>query len=769
MRIKPHILTIASTATLRQIVDDFEIEVSDKRKREVLQNAISSARRCKPEELLAFLSEQEIKQVCEAAGVDQKGRRITLIERLIEGSAPAPEPRVSSEPKLASTQSSAAKTNYPKRKPMNDNQSVQGSLQIDSPETGVASVDKYEFEPIKGYPMLNWRGKRPFTSTQYYPAQLKEVHGEEIDGWRNKIYWGDNLQVMSHLLKQFRGKVDLIYIDPPFDSNADYKKKVKLKGGQIEGEQNAFEEKQYSDIWTNDEYLQFMFERLVILRELLSPEGSIYIHCDWGKSHYLRCLMDEIFGSDRCMNEITWKRTSARSDSKTFNHIHDTIFFYTKSPTYHFNAMYVPHDPAYIEKYYSYSEPDGRRFATIDATQSGLRNGSSGETWRGFSPAAKGNHWKFATSELDRLDAEGRIYWPSKEGGWPRLKSYLDELQGAAIQSIWSDIKAVNSQAAERLDYPTQKPEPLLERIISASSSPGDIVFDCFMGSGTTQAVAMKLGRRFIGADINLGSVQTSTKRLLQIAASSKQGELIDGGNLSNFAVGFEVHNVNNYDIFRNPVQAKELLIEALEVQKLEFSTVFDGEKDGRMVKIMPVNRIATRADLNELIAGFDYKGWQRKQNENPNRAIEKITLVCMGHEADLAAQLQLAAKPFKVDVEVVDILRDKAELEFKRDSQAKVGIKKGKLVIEKFFPMNLLQKLSLQKESVEDWRELVESVLIDWNYDGAVLQPAVVDIPGKDELVKGTYQVPEDAATIHVKITDLLSESWEGSVSNGN
>ena len=206
-----------------------------------------------------------------------------------------------------------------------------------------------------------------------------------------------------------------------------------------------------------------------------------------------------------------------------------------------------------------------------------------------------------------------------------------------------------------------------------------------------------------------------------------------------------------------------------MEVQKLEFSTVFDGEKDGRMIKIMPVNRIATRADLNELIAGFDYKAWERKQNESPNRPVEKITLVCMGHEPDLAAQLELAAKPFKIDVEVVDILRDKADLEFKRDSQAKVSIKNGELVIEKFYPMNLLQKLSFQKESIDDWKELVESVLIDWNYDGAVLQPAVVDIPGKNDLVKGVYKVPEDAGTICVKITDLLSESWEGSISNGD
>ena len=194
-------------------------------------------------------------------------------------------------------------------------------------------------------------------------------------------------------------------------------------------------------------------------------------------------------------------------------------------------------------------------------------------------------------------------------------------------------------------------------------------------------------------------------------------------------------------------------------------NTVFDGEKDGRMIKIMPVNRIATRADLNELIAGFDYKSWERRQNESANKPVEKVTLVCMGHESDLAAQLELAAKPFKVDIEVLDILRDKADLEFKRDSEAQVAIKSGELIVERFYPMNLLQKLSLQKEAVKDWRELVESVFIDWNYDGAVLQPTVVDIPGKNDLVQGRYSVPDKAGTVRVKITDLLAESWEGNV----
>ena len=157
----------------------------------------------------------------------------------------------------------------------------------------------FEFEQrktIKGYPELHWTGKRPYYSTQYFPAQLREKYGEEQNGWINKIFWGDNLQVMSHLLKEFRGKINLIYIDPPFDSKADYKKQIKVKRTAAYGDMSSFEEKQYGDIWTNDEYLQFMYERLVILRELLAENGSIFLHCDWHKSAYLRIILDEVFG-----------------------------------------------------------------------------------------------------------------------------------------------------------------------------------------------------------------------------------------------------------------------------------------------------------------------------------------------------------------------------------------------------------------------------------------------------------------------------------------
>ncbi len=225
---------------------------------------------------------------------------------------------------------------------------------------------------------------------------------------------------------------------------------------------------------------------------------------------------------------------------------------------------------------------------------------------------------------------------------------------------------------------------------------------------------------------------------------------------------GFEVYNVNNYDFFRNPIEARELLIQALEIQPFPASDVWDGELDGRMVKIMPVNRIATKADLEELKANLPYRIYERRKEENPNQPVERITIVCMGHEPDLKAALEADLSEYKLDVEIVDILRDRSELQLKREAEADVAIEGGRLVIRAFYPLNLMQKLSLQKDYVEDWRQLVESIMIDWNYDGVVMQPTVMDIPGKNDLVQGLYDIPEDAGTVKIKITDLLSESLE-------
>lgn len=567
---------------------------------------------------------------------------------------------------------------------------------------------------IKGFPELRWTGKRPYRSTQYYPSQLRETYGEEKDGWINKLYWGDNLQVMSHMLKDYRGKIALIYIDPPFDSKADYKKKIEVRGlGKTESDNSSFEEKQYGDIWTNDEYLQFMYERLVIMRELLSSSGTLYLHCDYHKSHHLRMLLDEVFGPNNFINEVVWCYSQGAKSQRMFGRKHDTIYSYSRTTDGHiFNG-----DDVKVEMKSGKSSFGGRLETDEDGRQYRLVYGTKN---------SKG---------------EARYY-----------KYYLDE--GKIPEDYWTDINSLQSGVSERTNYPTQKPEAVIERIIKASSNPGDLVFDCFMGSGTTQAVAMKLGRRFIGADINLGAIQTTTKRLLSVA------EDLEGQD--DKYTGFDVYNVNNYDFFRNPVEARDLLTAALEIQPYPSSGVWDGEMDGRMVKIMPVNRIATKADLKELVSNLPYNTYEKRKEDNPGQPVERITIVCMGHEPDLKGALEQELIDYKVDIQIVDVLRDKADLQLKRDAEADIVLKDGKLVINAFYPLNLMQKLSLQKEYVEDWRQLVDSIMIDWNYDGAVMQPTVTDIPTKNELVSGVYDIPEGCGTIKVKITDLLSESLE-------
>lgn len=507
----------------------------------------------------------------------------------------------------------------------------------------------FEFEQrptIKGFPELRWTGKRPYRSTQYYPAQLRERYGEEKDNWINKIFWGDNLQVMSHMLKEYRGKINLIYIDPPFDSKADYKKKIEIKGvGNTTTDSTSFEEKQYGDIWTNDEYLQFMYERLIILRELLSNSGTIFLHCDWHKSHHLRMLMDEVFGPSNFIDEIVWGYEDIGSRAvKYFKRKHDTILMYSKTESEErvFNIIRKRLSDSTIKRYQSYFDENGKiSYQKLKDTNPGV----------------------FA--KLKGIPEDLSQPW-------------LDINNGAPLSDWWVDISALKNGFAESTAYPTQKPEALLERIINASSNPGDIVFDCFMGSGTTQAVAMKLGRKFIGADINLGAIQTTTKRLINVAK-----ELTDDTGVS---TGIEVYNVNNYDFFRNPIEAKNLIIEALEIQPFPQSDVWDGELDGRMVKIMPVNRIATKADLEELKANLPYKTYEKRKEENPNQPVERITIVCMGHEPDLKASLEAEISEYKFDVQIVDILRDKADLQLKREAEAEVVREGNKLVVRSFF-----------------------------------------------------------------------------------
>ncbi len=623
----------------------------------------------------------------------------------------------------------------------------------------VETVEGFKFEPIRGQPMLRWAGKRPFTSTQYFPAQEKDRHGKEApDSWMNELYWGDNLQVMSHLLKKYRGLVKLIYIDPPFDSKADYKKSIILRGQKVGNDHNSFEEKQYTDIWTNDEYLQFMYERLILIRELLAEAGVVYIHCDHRRVSHLRMICDEIFGNENFLNVITWRRQIVRGMkvyAKHYSFSSDFILMYAKAA-----SAATWNRQVRIER------------ITIEEAEKKYMKDE-----RGYFRTSDPGSYTFES--LCKLNEDGMLYAPkggriiidkankkviASNGGKPAVKYYRKQEGGFVIEevtvdNIWDDIPGMGVVSSEYLGYPTQKPEALLERIIKASSNPGDIVFDCFMGSGTTQAVAMKLGRKFIGADINLGAIQTTTKRLIGVAEDI--GKQLPDPKEPKFT-GFTVFNVNNYDVFRNPVEAKDLLVQALELQPLPGGSLYDGEKDDWFYKIMSVNRLATKADLNEIVAGFDYKAAEKETLANPGKPVLRLRLVCMGHEPDLKAALEEQLKEFKLEVEVVDILRDKSNLIFKRDSEAEIVRKGGKLIIEAFYPMNLLKKLSLQKSKVGDWKEMVESVMVDFNYDGAVFKPTVVDVPKDGEFVKGEYAIPNGAKTIRVKITDLLSESLE-------
>ncbi|MGA2032800.1 MAG: site-specific DNA-methyltransferase, partial [Thermoguttaceae bacterium] len=384
---------------------------------------------------------------------------------------------------------------------------------------------KVNIAAAKGRPMLTWVGKRPLSHVTAFPAQLVERHdalrivgidAAKIDAddekmqlfrdlrsqcneecWKNApfigtrapeigglLFHGDNKDVLAYLLATgFRRSTRLIYIDPPFDSGADYIRKVALRGPvgatKLEGESYAIgEQLQYTDIWANDNYLQFMYDRLLLLRELLKDDGAIYVQCDPRRSHHLRCLLDEVLGANGFIGEIVWRRSTAHSDAKHFGAIHDVLLYYSPGDGPLFNRQFTTHDKTYIESHYANVDEHGRRFLLDNITSPHPRPNLT-YVWKGYEPPQFG--WRYSKEKMEELDLLGRIHYPEK-GGRPRLKRYLDELEGVPLQDVWDDLNPVNSQASEAVGFPTQKPESLLERIISVSTDPGDLVLDCFLG-----------------------------------------------------------------------------------------------------------------------------------------------------------------------------------------------------------------------------------------------------------------------------------------------
>jgi len=372
----------------------------------------------------------------------------------------------------------------------------------------------------------------------------------------NTLYYGDNLDILKRYVKD--ESVDLIYLDPPFKSNQNYNVLFK----EQDGSRAASQIRAFEDTWTWDQedegvyadlvttggkvadvmqafrtflnpcdmlaYLVMMSPRLVEMQRVLKSTGSIYLHCDAAASHYLKMLMDAVFGPANFRNEIIWKRTSSHGNvALKFAAVHDVILWYTCSDKFVWNQQFLQYSGEYIETFFDQTDEHGRRYARRDLTAS-MSRASSGQLyeWKGIRPPAS-RCWAMTKGKMDDLDAKGKIHWPKKAGGMPRLKLYPEDLPGVPVADIWDDVKIMHNLSAERLGYPTQKPEALLERVISASSNEGDLLLDPFCGCGTTIAAAQRLNRRWIGIDITHLAITLMKERLKDTFGESVQFQVV--------------------------------------------------------------------------------------------------------------------------------------------------------------------------------------------------------------------------------------------------
>jgi adenine-specific DNA-methyltransferase len=370
---------------------------------------------------------------------------------------------------------------------------------------------------------------------------LFETRSKRRDDFRNRLIWGDNKLVLASLLSEFKGRVDLIYIDPPFDVGADFTMDVPIGDGKetVGKDQSTLEMVAYRDMWGRgtDSYLHMMFERLSLMKELLSEKGSIYVHCDWRMNAYLRLVLDDLFGNDRMLNEIVWKRSYGHGDAvKTMGAAQDTILLFTKREDYVLNPFFHAHSEDYLESFFRHNDERGR-YKLENLTSPNPRPNLK-YAYKGYPPPQLG--WRVKLEKMEELDQENRLYFPQKADGRIMKKVYLHELEGQPMTDLWTDIKPISAQHAERVQYPTQKPEALLERIIKASSNEGDLVADFFCGSGTTGAVAERLGRRWLMADLGRFAIHTSRKRLIEL-----QRKLHAEGQPYR---AFDVHNLGRYE-----------------------------------------------------------------------------------------------------------------------------------------------------------------------------------------------------------------------------
>lgn len=509
-------------------------------------------------------------------------------------------------------------------------------------EGGKSLPDEYRFKLFeeKREVELVWNGKTNEITNVVLPFQVIEQvdepreetdsklqlglfdydeRGRQIKGWTNKLIWGDNKLILSSLKNgplreeiEKEGGIKLIYIDPPFDVGANFSMDIEIGDETLHKEPSVLEELAYRDTWGKgaDSWIAMMYERLQLMRDLLTKDGSIYVHCDWRVSGYLRLVLDEIFGKENFINEIIWQKVrSSKGQANRFGNVHDSIFIYSKLDNYLFNKLYKEHDEERLKTHYNNVDESGRKYQLADFTQKG--QGEPKKFGNQLLAPPSGKHWIWSQEKIDEGMEKGLIIFTSS--GKPRVKRYLDSSMGNPLEDMWTDIFPINSQAQEAVGYPTQKPESLLERIIEASSNANDIVADFFVGSGTTVSVTEKLGRKWIGADLGKFAIHTARKRMIEVQRQlRKEGKDYRAFEILNLGKYERQHYVGinpnlSSDDQQKQAQKREkdfvdLILKAYKAESVEGFNTFYGKKSGRMVSIGPINLPVTRLFVEEVI-----------------------------------------------------------------------------------------------------------------------------------------------------------------------
>lgn len=519
---KRKVLSSLTRSELMDIGRGFELAPSPRAEVPELLDLLCTSPRTTLERILPGLGERRLREILKALGLDDRKAGVqALVDRLLvaaEPEAPDPEAPASPAPELELTLA------VDPRKPRLAWHGMDRREAAVSVPTQVVEIVRPGRARDLGDTLLN-------TDVRRASSRASEPAGDGLPP--NRLIWtNDNLVALETLLEErdpvtrahlYRGKVDLVYIDPPFMVNSDFLADNAIdieideeEGVQAKKEPSLVEILAYKDTWRQglDSFLSMLRARLVLLKDLLAPTGNIYVHLDWHAVHYVKVLMDEVFGYENFQNEIIWKRTSARSDADGFNHIHDAILAYGNAPKPFWAPVYTPLDVDYVRsKYGNIDSRTGKRYRLDNLTSPNPRPNMMYEYDGHPSPE---NGWRFSLEKMKEMDAAGLIVRPTGRGKRLQFKRFLDD-DGMPVTTVWTDISPVNSQAVERLGYPTQKPVPLAERIILASCPPGGLVLDCFLGSGTTAEAAERLGRRWVGIDNGKYAVHLARKRLIHL------------------------------------------------------------------------------------------------------------------------------------------------------------------------------------------------------------------------------------------------------------